>query len=174
MTGKNKHDLLELEERLGASDPTDRAAIPGTRPDHADRIREEDEVLAGLASLAPLVDPPKGLFDAIEAEIDAMPATPIETLKADEGEWAKITGKIWKKVLSKDTETGRSMYLLRCKPGALIPTHKHRRDEHVFVIEGELWVGRSLLKAGDFQLSKAGSRHPTIRTATGCLVLVHA
>ena len=174
MTAKAKNDLLRIEGRLGALDPAERTEIPGTRPDRDDQIRAEDEMLVGLATLAPLAAPPEGLIAAIEAEIDALPSMPIETLRADEGEWKRLTRKIWKKVLSEDSQTGRSMYLLRCKPGAMIPRHKHRREEHMYIIEGETWIGGSLLKAGDFQVAQASSVHPASRTTTGCLVLVYA
>ena len=173
MTGDSHTDLTGLVDRLGALDPAARAEVPGTRPDRADQVRAEDELLAGLATLAPAVDPPEGLFAAIEAEIDASASTQIETLKADEGEWIKLSDKIWKKILFSDSRTGKSMYLLRCAAGAVIPKHKHDHEEQAFVIEGEFGVGDLLVKAGDFHMAQAGSIHPEIHSPTGCLVLLH-
>ncbi len=141
MTGDRNNDLSMIENRLGALGSAVGAEVPGTRPDRADQVRAEDEVLAGLATLAPPADPPEGLFDAIEAEIDALSSAQIETLKADEGEWIKLSDKIWKKILFSDDRTGESMYLLRCAAGAVLPSHKHDHEEHAFVIEGEFWVG---------------------------------
>jgi anti-sigma factor ChrR (cupin superfamily) len=184
MTGERNNDLSILLACLGMPDDSSAAEVPGTRPDLADRAQRGDETLGTLASLVPAVEPPEGLFEAIEAEIDALPSTPIETLRADEGEWVKwadqawkkmlFGDKIWKKILSADSATGKSVYLLRCEAGAIIPAHKHARDEHVFVIEGEFVVDGAVVKAGDSQISRAGSIHPEIRSATGCLVLVHA
>ena len=184
MTGKRQNDLSILESYLGVQDASSASEVPGTRPDLADRARSADELLGTLATLAPTVEPPEGLFEAIESEIDALPTESIETLRADEGEWVKwadkawkkmlFGDKIWKKVLSSDSATGKSVYLLRCEAGAVVPAHKHARDEHVFVIEGEYVVDGSVVKAGDSQFARAGSIHPEIRTATGCLVLVHA
>ena len=42
------------------------------------------------------------------------------------------------------------------------------------MIEGEAWMGDAVLRAGDFQVAQAGSRHPAIKITTGCLLLVHA
>ena len=184
MTDERNKDLSILLACLGAQDGSSAAEVPGTRPDLADRAQRGDEILGALASLVPAVEPPEGLFEAIETEIDAQPSEPIETVRADEGEWVKwadkawkkmlFGDKIWKKVLFADSATGKSAYLLRCEAGAVIPAHKHARDEHVFVIEGEFVVDGAVVKAGDSQFSRAGSVHPEIRTATGCLVLVHA
>lgn len=173
MSGDSHTDLSGIEDRLGALDPAARAEVPGTRPDRAGQVRAEDELLAGLAALAPPADPPEGLFAAIEAGIDASASAQIETLRADEGEWTQLSDKIWKKILFSDSRTGKSMYLLRCAAGAVIPKHKHDHDEQAFVIEGEFWVGGLLVKAGDFHMAQAGSIHPEIRSPTGCLVLLH-
>ena len=173
MTGDSHTDLPGIEDRLGALDPTARAEVPGTRPDRADQVRAEDELLVGLAMLAPPADPPERLFAAIEAKIDASESSQIETLKADEGEWIKLSDNIWKKILFSDSRSGKSMYLLRCAAGAILPSHKHDHDEHAFVIEGEFRVGDSLVKAGDFHMAKAGSIHPEHHSPTGCLVLMH-
>lgn len=173
MTTDPSNEMLPILDRLGAFDPADRVEVPGTRPDRAEPARTEEELTLGLASLAPGAEPPQGLFAAIEAEIDALPQAHIETLRADEGEWTKRYDKVWKKVLSVDKKSGRSIYLLRCEPDAVIPAHAHDHLEQAFVIEGELRVGGSLLKAGDFQIARPGSIHPEIRTPTGCLILVH-
>ena len=184
MTGDLKHDLSFTEEQLGLQDEAKNEQTPGTRPDLADQERESDELLLALAELAPAVAPPKNLYAGIEAEIDALEAKEIQTVRADEGQWsnladkvwkkALISDKIWKKILFEDAETGRNIYLLRCEPGAVIPIHKHARDEYVFVIEGDYTVDGQVVRAGDFQFARAGSKHSEIRTANGCLVLIHA
>jgi anti-sigma factor ChrR (cupin superfamily) len=172
MTSDSHTDLQGIEDRLWAMDPTGRAEVPGTRPDRAGLTRAEDDLLAGLAMLVPPVDPPAGLFAAIEAGIDA-PSPQTATLRADEGEWTQQADKVWKKILYSDSRTGKSMYLLRCAAGAVIPRHLHDHEEHAFMIEGEAWVGDLLVKAGDFHMAQAGSIHPETRSPSGCLVLVH-
>lgn len=168
MTGDPDKHIERLEALLGGT----AESLPGTRPDLADAARDDSDLLASLAALAPPAEPPSGLFDAIEAEIDD--ASPITTLRAEEGEWIKRSDKIWKKILWADTASGRSIYLLRCEPGAVIASHEHARDEQALLLEGEAWVGDELLKAGDFQAASAGSIHPGVRTPGGCLLLVQA
>ena len=148
--------------------------LPGTRPDLAAETaalaRHLDPVLANL----PEAEPPEGLFDAIAAEIDDLPSAPVQTVRAHEGVWEQRTDKIWKKVLAEDPETGRTMYLLRCLPGASVKPHVHTRAEHLFIIEGEFWIDGKLYSAGDAQVSLAGTEHAEITMPGGCLVLVSA
>jgi quercetin dioxygenase-like cupin family protein len=167
---RGKHDAFDWFGRGGGNG----AALPGTRPDLAEAFRDEETLLATVAILAPPADPPDGLLNAIEAGIDALPSRQIATLRADEGTWMRWSDKIWKKTLMKDPATGRIIYLLRCGPGAVMPAHTHVHDEHVFVIEGEFLMGDILVRAGDSHYSRAGSHHAEIRSATGCLLLVHA
>ena len=184
MTGDFEDDLTNLEKRLALEDALNKDETPGTRPDLADEEREADELLLSLAMLVPEKAPSKDLFAGIEAQIDAEAAKEIQTVRADEAPWtnladkfwkkAIIGDKIWKKILFEDADSGRCVYLLRCEAGAVIPPHKHARDEYVFVIEGEYTVDGNVIRAGDFQFGRAGSRHSEIRTANGCLVLISA
>ena len=148
--------------------------LPGTRPDLAQESAALAEHLSPLLARMPEATPPKGLFDAIEAELDAQDAAPFQTVRAEDGVWVQRTEKVWKKVLADEPETGRSMYLLRCLPGASIKPHIHERAEHLFIIEGELWIDGKLFSAGDAQIAMPGSAHPEITMPAGCLVLVSA
>ena len=171
MAKKRSTKMSALELSLGLSGEQQ---LTHSRPDIADELQMADELLAELATATEPVDPPKRLFKAIEAEIDAGEPGKATTLRADQGEWKKRSSKIWQKILHEDPVTGRRIYLLRCKPGAIIPPHRHKRDEHVLVLEGEFNIKKMTLKAGDSQFSPAGSMHATIKSPTGCLVLVHA
>lgn len=172
MTKKNVAAFEAIEAALGGLDPM--GSIPGTRPDLDSAVEGVKALLTPVLTALPQAEPPDDLFDAIEAELDG--ATPNQTraVRAGEGIWEQRTDKIWKKVLGEDPETGRCMYLLRCLPGAQIEHHPHSRAEHLFIIEGELWMGGKLFKAGDAQTSPAGSEHAVIDMPTGCLVLVSA
>ncbi len=184
MTEDLKYDLSSLEGQLGLQDEDKSEQTPGTRPELASQEREADELLLALASLVPEQAPPSDLFAGIEAEINALDAKEIQTVRSDEGQWSKLADKawkkaligdkIWKKVLFEDTDSGRSIFLLRCEAGAVIPAHKHVRDEYVFVIEGGYSVDGQVVRAGDFEFARAGSGHPEIHTANGCLVLLSA
>ena len=183
MTKTARFDLDLLQALLMEALPQSGGSLPGTRPDLETADETVGDLMLALARLAPPADPPPGLFDAIEAEIEREEPKAIRTLRAGEGEWFKwadspwkkalFGDKIWKKILFDDETSGRCAYLLRCEPGAIIPAHRHARDEHVFVIEGEYVVGNTVVKAGDYQFSPAGSRHTRIHSPRGCLVLVH-
>ncbi|MEO0863522.1 MAG: cupin domain-containing protein, partial [Pseudomonadota bacterium] len=166
------------------------ATLPGTRPDLATGTARATDVLqrwrphpqdrgasrAGspLLSRLPEAAPPDGLFDAIEAELNAEDTAPFRSVRAEDGEWEQRSEKVWKKLLAEETQSGRTMYLLRCLPGAAIKPHIHERAEHLFILEGELWIDGKLYSAGDAQVATPGSVHPEITMPAGCLVLVSA
>ncbi|WP_299689832.1 cupin domain-containing protein [uncultured Tateyamaria sp.] len=165
-----RHSAEVLNAMLGGLEPT----LPGTRPDLADEATVFAEHLSPLLARLPEAAPPDGLFDAIEAELDAQDAAPFQSVRAEDGVWEQRTEKVWKKVLAHEEQTGRSMYLLRCLPGASIKPHIHARAEHLFILEGELWIDGKLYSAGDAQVAMPGSVHPEITMPAGCLVLVSA
>ncbi len=151
-----------------------RPTIPGTRPDLDADVLALSEHLAPVLGQLPEAEPPADLFAAIEAEIDGKADAPMHTLRAEEGTWEQRSEKVWKKVLAHDADTGRSMYLLRCLPGASIKPHVHERSEHLFILEGEFWIGDKLYSAGDAQVSLPHSEHGEITMPGGCLVLISA
>ncbi len=164
------HSAEVLDALLGGLETN----LPGTRPDLADEATVFGAHLSPLLSRLPEAEPPEGLFDAIEAELDGQGTAPFQSVRAEEGVWEQRTDKVWKKVLAEETRSGRTMYLLRCLPGASIKPHIHERAEHLFILEGELWIDGKLYSAGDAQVAKPGSVHPEITMPAGCLVLVSA
>lgn len=167
---RDRDHLGDLELALGL---TESGGLPGTRSDRP--LGERDAALLGaLGSVSPAAEPPADLFSRIEAEIEALPERRTRTVRAGDGEWVLRAPKIWKKLLSEDASTGRTVYLLRCEPGAVIPEHRHARAEYVFVIEGSFEVDGVVVRAGDFQSSISGSLHAEIRSPEGCLALVAA
>jgi quercetin dioxygenase-like cupin family protein len=87
-------------------------------------------------------------------------------------EWtpARIPG-ISVKVLRRDNETGQSSSLVRFDPGASFPAHDHPAGEEVFVLEGEVQIGRHRLKAGDYLYAPPGVKH-AVSSEGGCVFLV--
>ena len=169
---KTSTTIEQLEAMLGGLQ--DRDEMRGTRPDMAAAAKGLHDVLVPLLQALPEADPPRDLFAAIEADIDALDTAPTQTVHADDGIWEQRSDKIWKKILAENPETGRSMYLLRCLPGASVKPHLHDRAEHLFIIEGEFWIDGKQFTAGDAQISLPGSEHALIEMPTGCLVLVSA
>ena len=167
---KDDRELQAIEVALFGSDA--KTQLPGTRPDLATEMDAVNRQLAPLLDLTPEAEPPADLFSAIEAELDGAGASPMQTIRAEEGAWIRRSDKVWKKIIGEDRDTGRQTYLLRCLPGAVIPSHPHDRAEHLIVLEGELWIADKLYSAGDAQVCQPGSAHGDISMPTGCLVLV--
>lgn len=88
---------------------------------------------------------------------------------ADEG-WLEIAPGIDKKLLWSDGREVSSYY--RFAPGAHIAGHPHPRDEECMMLDGELFIGDVLLKAGDYQRAPAGSRHGEVFSDCGALFYV--
>jgi quercetin dioxygenase-like cupin family protein len=49
--------------------------------------------------------------------------------------------------------------LVRFAPGAGVPDHRHAVHEDCLMLEGEMFLGDILLRAGDYQLAPAGGGH---------------
>ena len=65
---------------------------------------------------------------------------------------------------------GVSTFLLRFAAGAHFPAHNHPGGEQVFVLEGDLQIGRERLRAGDYLYTPPNGKH-AVSTEAGCLLL---
>jgi mannose-6-phosphate isomerase-like protein (cupin superfamily) len=74
--------------------------------------------------------------------------------------------------LHMDSVNDHVTMLVRMAPGTSYPEHHHDYDEECYVIEGDLLVGETPMRAGDYQRAPAGSVHPVQFTEAGCLLLV--
>jgi len=82
-----------------------------------------------------------------------------------------VTG-IYTKTLRYDHATGRPpTFLIKFDPGASYPAHKHPAGEEVFVLEGSILFGDTLLHAGDYLYTAPGSAH-TVKSHDGCVAFV--
>src|SRR5439155_13894204 len=115
------------------------------------RIRAvEDRAFAGTVSewenrLAPLAlgeaeALPPGLFDKIEARIDAsgveLPGT--LTTRAGSGEWREASPGVRIKMLNEIASVGRQTFMAELRPGAEYADHDHDQDEEIYMISGDL------------------------------------
>src|SRR5262249_46455947 len=89
---------------------------------------------------------------------------------AAEGTPGRIAG-ISVKGLRNDKDTGEASSLVRFAPGAAFPAHDHPAGEEVFVLEGDLRIGRHCLKAGDYLYAPPGAIH-AVSSEGGCVFLV--
>lgn len=95
------------------------------------------------------------------------------TIRAADGPWIEIAPKLRKKVLFVDPVTGAESYLLQADPGAEAPGHRHDRDEHCLVLEGDVTFEDGVrLQTGDYHFAPHGSTHGIARTEQGVLVYI--
>ncbi len=141
-------------------------------------ITQDDEVFAELAKALKPIPPPLAkaaslrsrVMDKI-AEEKRTSAIQFLTMRADEG-WFELAPKIEKKILNVDREAGTESYLLRVQPGAVAPPHSHARTELCVVLQGEIDIGDTHLKAGDFHMASAGTKHGPASSQTNALVFI--
>ena len=83
-----------------------------------------------------------------------------------------VTG-VWVKVLRFDEATKRApSILLKFDPGATYPVHSHPGGEEIFVIEGDIQLGKDRLRAGDYLFTGPKNTH-AVKSECGCTVLVN-
>jgi hypothetical protein len=63
--------------------------------------------------------------------------------------------------------------LVRIAAGAALPDHAHSLDEDCFMLAGDMFLGDILMRAGDYQLARAGGRHVGISSDMGGLFYFH-
>ncbi len=89
---------------------------------------------------------------------------------SDRGEarWEPLLEGVDRWVMWRDAT--QEAYLIRARAGACAPAHDHLIDEECLVLDGELYFGDQLMRAGDFQLAPAGLHHTVIEAATDALL----
>jgi quercetin dioxygenase-like cupin family protein len=75
------------------------------------------------------------------------------------------------KVLRSDKESGESASLVRLEPGASVPAHDHPAGEEVFVLDGDVRIGRHHMKTGDYLYTPPSEKHAAA-SDSGCVFLV--
>jgi len=63
--------------------------------------------------------------------------------------------------------------LVRFAPGASVADHHHALDEDCLVLDGEMFLGDILLRAGDYQLAPAGGGHWGETSDVGVVFFFH-
>jgi len=104
-----------------------------------------------------------------------------QLIRSNEIEWKSLASigeenvkGIYIKSLMFDDETGRSpTILLKFDAGAIYPLHTHPGGEEVFVLEGDIHLGKDHLFAGDYIFTAPDNLH-AVRTDGGCVVLLKA
>ncbi len=86
--------------------------------------------------------------------------------------WRGFLPGVEVKILHQDLDKGIQTALWRLARGAQIPAHPHGHDEECYILEGSLKHRGTRYDAGDFMLAPAGSRHGTIRSDEGAVMLI--
>lgn len=93
------------------------------------------------------------------------------TVRSTEGRWIDHLRGVQTKPLWNDG-SAQSM-LIRLQPGACVAGRPHVTDEECLMLEGEMFVGDTLMRAGDYQLAPAGTRDADVTSDVGALFYVH-
>jgi quercetin dioxygenase-like cupin family protein len=101
-----------------------------------------------------------------------------QLVKSREIEWKPLDepgiSGIFVKTLLFDEETSRApTILLKFEAGARYPLHAHPAGEEVFVLEGDIQLGKDHLYAGDYLFTAPDNLHAA-RTDSGCVILLKA
>jgi quercetin dioxygenase-like cupin family protein len=88
-----------------------------------------------------------------------------------ESDWCELGPGIRRRVLWQRGDQAALLY--HGQPGVSVPRHRHRYDEECLTLQGELFLDDVLLRAGDYQLAPAGTRHHVTHTDTGAVVFAH-
>lgn len=89
------------------------------------------------------------------------------TVRSHEGVWRAVKSGVRAKALA-DGQRGNSV-LIELQPGASLPVHRHLSLEEGVVLAGGFQVDGKELGPGDYQMSRAGSRHGSIKSRQGGL-----
>jgi len=99
-----------------------------------------------------------------------------QMIRSDQIEWRPldepgVTG-VSVKVLRFDPLAKRApTILLRFEAGATYPAHNHPGGEELFVLAGDLHLGKDHLGQGDYLYTAPNNKH-AVRSEGGCVVLV--
>lgn len=166
-------DELALGFVLGSLTSIERDAVERERlsdPALDEAIIAEEARLAPLTGLAGRMEPSQGLFDRITRSIAADDAALGNLFSQDfaDGDWQPYLPGIE----TKDLWSSKT-FLMRCRPGARVPSHPHPETEHLIVVSGDLRLAGRVFRTGDWHSAPANTNHAELYTVHGCVLLVH-
>ena len=162
------------------------AAAAALGAETQDERRTFAAIAADLGLAAPPVAPPprvrERLVELVSREAqqpwrqwqgEAGPA--VQVVRGDEGPWLPAgAAGVSTRRLFVDAAADRVTMLIRMAPGSSYPRHRHGGAEECFVLEGDLHVGGTVMRAGDYQRADASTVHEVQSTDRGCLLLIHS
>lgn len=159
---------------LGALEANDRSAVERRIRNEPDFRRAVDawshRLMPLLERMSPVI-PPASTWAAIQRRIGS--TAPSAARRRAEGVWLDVAPGTKLKMLHVDRVTGARTALMRMEPGCVYPEHDHPQVEECFVLEGAVTIDGQDYGPGDYTIAQAGTRHGTIVSAPGGLVLLH-
>lgn len=100
-----------------------------------------------------------------------------QLVRSQQVEWKPLNepgvSGVFVKVLRFDDYTRRApTIMLKFEAGASYPAHNHPGGEEIFVLEGDVKLGKDHLFAGDYLYTAVNNKH-NVRTDNGCVLLVN-
>lgn len=96
----------------------------------------------------------------------------MKVVRSDAAAWESFLPGIDVRVLHQDADNATQTALWRLAPGARIPPHPHSKDEECLILEGVLTHQGVDYQSGDYMRAPAGSRHDTITSRDGAIMLI--
>jgi anti-sigma factor ChrR (cupin superfamily) len=96
------------------------------------------------------------------------------TIRATDMKWIRVGKGVEIKTLRVDRERNDQTVLIRMQPGAVVAVRRHTQEEECLVLEGEVYIGSHLLRAGDRHVARLAARHAQIRAPGGALLLIRS
>jgi anti-sigma factor ChrR (cupin superfamily) len=90
---------------------------------------------------------------------------------SQESEWKFSAPGVSKKILRYDEPSGEMTLLLKFEPNSTYPAHNHPGGEEIFILEGDLRVGRDELGVGDYLYTPPDGKH-AVSSRSGCLLFI--
>ena len=149
------------------------SALTGATSGEAHATAELEGALQELTAAWNSVAPPPAVKTALLAAVAPPRGFVLRFADAASFRPSPIPG-IALRLLHRDKERDQVTCLLRLDPGARLPPHPHHGVEECVVLEGTVMVGRTRMRAGDYQRAEAESEHVEQWTDTGALLYLSA
>lgn len=145
-------------------------------------VQQLQQIAEKLASTAPEPRPRRHVKDRLMAAVAKQKHRPpgfseplpgIFVQKAGEGRWLETgyEGCTYQ-LLHLEKQTRVATTILKLKPGARYPAHRHTVLEQCLVLSGDARLGDLQVFAGDYEKALPGTEHGVISSDTGCELLI--
>jgi anti-sigma factor ChrR (cupin superfamily) len=93
-------------------------------------------------------------------------------VKPDDIDWEILREGLKRKILFRDEVRNFEFNITKISPNFVSPTHSHKDDEWVYILEGSMKDDTGKYNSGEFILNKKGSSHTVYVGPEGCTLLI--